>query len=97
MAPRNLINLENASLDFGKGKVLDGISIGVIQGNRTGIVGRNGGGKSTLLGVLAGLTQIDSGRLSVSNGVTIGTLNQVDNFGTIKTVREFLFHGDDEN
>jgi ATP-binding cassette subfamily F protein uup len=97
VAPRNLINLENASLDFGKGKVLDGISIGVIQGNRTGIVGRNGGGKSTLLGVLAGLTQIDSGRLSVSNGVTIGTLNQVDNFGTIKTVREFLFHGDDEN
>ena len=97
MAPRNLINLENASLDFGKGKVLDGISIGVIQGNRTGIVGRNGGGKSTLLGVLAGLTQLDSGRLSVSNGVTIGTLNQVDNFGKIKTVREFLFHEDYEN
>ena len=97
MAPRNLINLENASLDFGKGKVLDAISIGVLERNRVGIVGRNGGGKSTLLRALAGLTKVDSGRLSVANGVTIGTLNQVDSFGSDKTVRDFLFGHDKEN
>lgn len=97
MAPRNLINLENASLDFGKGKVLDGISLGVLAGNRVGIVGRNGGGKSTLLRALAGLTKIDSGRLSIGNGVTIGTLSQIDIFGKNLTVREFLFHDDLEN
>jgi len=97
VAARNLINLENVSLDFGKGKVLDGISIGVLEGNRIGIVGRNGGGKSTLLKVLAGLAKVDSGRVSVSNGVEIGTLSQIDSFGDFRTVRDFLFHGDDES
>lgn len=97
MAPRNLINLENVSLDFGKGKVLDTISLGVLEGSRIGIVGRNGGGKSTLLKVLGGQNKVDSGRVSVSNGVQIGTLSQIDNFGTFKKVSDFLFHGDDEN
>ncbi len=97
MAARNLINLENVSLDFGKGKVLDGISLGILEANRVGIVGRNGGGKSTLLKVLAGLTRVDSGRVSVSNGVQIGTLSQIDSFGDFKTVRDFLFHGDQES
>jgi ATP-binding cassette subfamily F protein uup len=85
------------SLDFGKGKVLDGISLGVLEGSRIGIVGRNGGGKSTLLRVLAGLTKIDSGRVSVSSGVEIGTLNQIDSFGEFQNVRDFLFHGDEES
>lgn len=97
MAPRNLINLENVSLDFGKGKVLNGISLGVLEGNAIGIVGRNGGGKSTLLKVLARLIDVDSGRVSTGNGVTVGTLNQIDTFGENVKVCDYLFpHDEDE-
>ena len=97
MSKKSLINLENGYLDFGKGKVLDGVSLGVLQGNRIGIVGRNGGGKSTLLRVLANQQTLDEGRLSTANQINIGALNQVDNFNSAKTVYEFLFEsvGDD--
>lgn len=54
MAPRNLINIENVSLDYGKGAVLDQVSLGLAEFSRIGIVGRNGGGKSSLLKVMSG-------------------------------------------
>lgn len=97
MAKKSLINLENGYLDFGKGKVLDGVSLGVLQGNRIGIVGRNGGGKSTLLRVLANQQKLDDGRLSTANQITIGALNQVDNFHSALTVNDFLFGANSED
>ena len=50
----NLVSVERASLALGTAQVLDAISLGVGGGDRIGIVGRNGGGKTTLLRVLAG-------------------------------------------
>ena len=50
----NLISVERASLALGTDQVLDGVSLGVGGGDRIGIVGRNGGGKTTLMRVLAG-------------------------------------------
>ncbi|MEN9711390.1 MAG: hypothetical protein RL441_1382, partial [Actinomycetota bacterium] len=90
MAPRNLLNLEAVSVDYGKGFVLDGISLGVNLGDRIGIVGRNGGGKTTLMRIMAGTEQPHSGRVSHSNNCHVGVLTQVDSMDPNLTVRQFV-------
>ena len=90
MAARSLINLENASLDYGKGPVLDQVSLGLAVGARIGVVGRNGGGKSSLVRVMAGAEAPHSGRVSVSGGTRIGTLTQVDDLDPGATVRDIV-------
>ena len=60
----NLINLEQVSKSYGLITLLDKVSLGVQTGQRIGIVGVNGGGKTTLLEVLSGLEAPDSGRVS---------------------------------
>ena len=87
MAARNLINIEHVSKSFGKGPVLDDVSLGIGERERIGIVGRNGGGKSTLLRILAGEEQSDSGRVTQGNEVRVGWLTQVDDFAPDATVR----------
>ena len=69
MAPRNLLNLEKVSKAYGHEPVLDDVSLGVHVGDRIGVVGRNGGGKSTLLQIMAGITTPDSGRVTQTGGV----------------------------
>ncbi|NBV90194.1 MAG: ABC transporter ATP-binding protein, partial [Actinobacteria bacterium] len=90
MAPRNLINIENVSLDYGKGAVLDQVSLGLAEFSRIGIVGRNGGGKSSLLKVMAGDETPNSGRVSQANNIVVGTLNQVDSADPAATVRDVV-------
>lgn len=87
----NLINLERVSLVFGTTHVLDDVSVGVLTGDRIGIVGRNGGGKSTLLRVLANIQEPDSGRISRqggTDGIRVGMLSQDDALDPTWTVRE---------
>ncbi len=74
----NLVSVENASLALGTAQVLDAISLGVAGGDRIGVVGRNGGGKTTLLRLLAGTREVDSGRVARTGGLTIGVLSQDD-------------------
>ncbi|SDU49157.1 ABC-F family ATP-binding cassette domain-containing protein [Jiangella alkaliphila] len=90
MAPRNLINLESASLAYGTRFILDGVSLGVAEGDRIGVVGRNGSGKSTLLRVLAGLEQVDTGRVSRTGGLRIGRLGQSDELDPAATVGQVV-------
>ena len=84
----NLISVERASLALGTTQVLDGVSLGVGGGDRIGIVGRNGGGKTTLLRVLAGTRDIDDGRVARAGGTSIGVLTQDDTLDPQATVRE---------
>lgn len=93
----NLVNLETGTLDFGKGPVLDAVSLGVAAGERIGVVGRNGGGKSTLLSVLAGRLAPHSGRLTQTASVRIGYLGQSDNLNNERTVRETIFDDQPEH
>ena len=86
----NLLNLESVSKAFDIRPLLDGVSLGVAQGERIGIVGRNGDGKSTLLKIMAGTLDPDSGRVSKSNAVSIGILSQADNAAAGSTVREVV-------
>ena len=74
----HLLGAENVSLEFPTKKVFDGITIGVNDGDRIGIVGRNGDGKSTLLKLLAKRMQPDDGRITHRNSLTFGLLDQSD-------------------
>ncbi|MDU4704734.1 MAG: ATP-binding cassette domain-containing protein, partial [Corynebacterium sp.] len=72
----NLINCENISKSFGLKTLLDGVSLGVQEGDRIGVVGLNGGGKSTLLKILAGVEPADSGRISRANDMAMAHVTQ---------------------
>ena len=72
----NLINLENVSKSYGLKTLLDSVSLGVQTGDRIGIVGVNGGGKTTLLEVLTGLVPPDSGRVSHTSGLRMAVVTQ---------------------
>jgi ATP-binding cassette subfamily F protein uup len=83
----NLVSVERASLALGTTHILDGVSLGVSSDTRVGVVGRNGGGKSTLLRVLAGLQSVDEGRVTRVGSLTVGMLSQVDTLDPRATVR----------
>ncbi|UYP19868.1 ABC-F family ATP-binding cassette domain-containing protein [Rhodococcus sp. Z13] len=72
----NLINLEQVSKSFGIKPLLDSVSLGVNEGERIGVVGLNGGGKTTMLEVLAGIEEPDSGRVSRVNGLRMAVVTQ---------------------
>ena len=76
----NLLNVENISKSYGKGDVIHQVSLGVSTGDRIGIVGRNGGGKSTLMRLMSGIEEVDSGRVTHHGGLRFGHLMQVDEF-----------------
>ena len=72
----NLVNLETVSKSYGIRPLLSGVSLGIDEGDRIGVVGLNGGGKTTLLEVLAGLEPPDTGRVSHTRGLRAGVLTQ---------------------
>ncbi|WP_347355027.1 ABC-F family ATP-binding cassette domain-containing protein [Intrasporangium sp.] len=77
----NLISLDRVSLTLGTTQVLDDVSLGVLTGDRIGVVGVNGGGKTTLLRVMAGLQEPDTGRVTRqggAGGIRVGVLAQGD-------------------
>jgi ATP-binding cassette subfamily F protein uup len=82
----NLINLESVGKAFGPTLVLEDVSLGVADGDRVGVVGRNGGGKSTLLSILVGDEPVDSGRVTRTGGTEVGRLSQHDTLPPEATV-----------
>ncbi|MFI0371475.1 ABC-F family ATP-binding cassette domain-containing protein [Actinomadura sp. 1N219] len=86
----NLINLENVAKAYGPEPLLDAVSLGLDEGDRVGVVGRNGGGKSTLVSVLARETEPDTGRVTHSRGLRLGHLAQRDDFAEAATIRSVV-------
>lgn len=82
----HLLGAEEISMSYGTTTVLDNVSIGINAGQRIGIVGRNGEGKSTLLSILTGALEPDSGRVTHRSGLRIGLLAQSDDLKTDDTV-----------
>ncbi|CAN5364339.1 ABC-F family ATP-binding cassette domain-containing protein [soil metagenome] len=91
MAP--LVALDRATLRLGLQVLLDSVSLGLSAGDRVGVVGRNGGGKSTLLRVFSGVQPADTGRVVRTAGVTAGMLDQSDDLGPGETVGEVVLEG----
>ena len=74
----HLLGAEQIDLEFPTKQVFDGITVGVNEGDRIGIVGRNGDGKSTLLKILSKQLEPDSGRVTYRGSLRVGYLTQVD-------------------
>ncbi|GAA1922195.1 ABC-F family ATP-binding cassette domain-containing protein [Nocardioides marmoribigeumensis] len=89
----NLVNLERVSHSYGIRMLLDGVSLGVGERQRIGVVGRNGDGKSTLLDILAGVTEPQEGRVSRSRSLRLGHLVQGDPLVPHETVRDVVLQG----
>ncbi|MGN8551066.1 UNVERIFIED_CONTAM: ABC-F family ATP-binding cassette domain-containing protein [Microbacterium sp. SLM126] len=84
----HLLGAEALHLEFPTKVVFDGVSLGIDEGDRIGIVGRNGDGKSSLLAMLAGRLAPDAGRVTVRSGVRVGVLDQADTLDDALTVAQ---------
>ena len=84
----NLVNLENVTVAHGTRLLLDEVSLGVSAGDRIGVVGRNGGGKTTLLKTLVKQEEPHSGRVTHSGGLRVGLLSQDVRVDPRKTVHQ---------
>lgn len=83
-----LLGCEKISVDYPTKQVFSDLSLGVDEGARIGIVGRNGDGKSTLLKVLTGAVEPDCGRVYRTHGITVGMLGQSDSLDDEATVEQ---------
>ena len=84
----NILNVENISKTYMSKPVLSGISVGINDTDKIGVVGTNGTGKSTLLAIVAGKVEPDSGQVVVNNGLRISYLPQNPVFDMNKTLLE---------
>ncbi|QOC25073.1 ABC-F family ATP-binding cassette domain-containing protein [Microbacterium hominis] len=84
----HLLGAEGLHLEFPTKVVFDGVSLGVDEGDRIGIVGRNGDGKSSLMAMLAGRLEPDAGRVTVRGGVRVGVLDQGDTLDDALTIAQ---------
>lgn len=90
----NILNVEQLSKSFGIKQLFDQISFGMSRGDRIGLIGINGTGKSTLLKVIAGLEPADQGSVTMMNGIHIEYLAQNPPFDSEATILEQIFLGD---
>ncbi len=89
-APRNLVNFKSVDKGYGSRSVLRDITLGISAGDRIGIVGRNGDGKSTMLRLIAGVEPPDSGAVTRVGGLDLAMIDQGDDLDSGKTIRDEL-------
>jgi ABC transport system ATP-binding/permease protein len=89
----NLLSAENISKSYSEKKLFNNISLGINEGDKIGLIGINGTGKSTLLKVIAGVEESDEGRIIKGNSVRIEYLSQNPYFDPEASVLEQVFKG----
>jgi len=87
---RNLVNMNSVRKGYGTRTVLDAVTLGVSAGERIGVVGRNGEGKSTLLRLIAGVEEADGGAVTRLGGLGMAMLAQGDDLSADRSIREEL-------
>ena len=90
---RNLVNFKSVEKGYGSRTVLEDVTLGIADGDRIGIVGRNGEGKSTLLSLIAGREDPDAGAVTRVGGLHLASIAQADELADDKTIREELVGG----
>jgi ATPase subunit of ABC transporter with duplicated ATPase domains len=93
----HLLGAEALHLEYPTRVIFDSVTLGLNEGDRVGIVGRNGDGKSTLLKLLAGRIEPDGGRVTRRRGVTLGMLDQADTVDSALTVAQAVVGDLDEH
>ena len=91
--PRNLVNLSGVGKGYAARTILSDLTLGVSAGDRIGVVGRNGDGKSTLLRLIAGTEEPDAGGVTRSGTLALELLGQADDLDPARTIREELVGG----
>ena len=86
----NLINLENVDKSFGLKTLLKGVSLGIQTGDRIGVVGLNGGGKTTLLEILTGIEPPDAGRVSHNSQLRMAVVTQRAELDPVATIAQIV-------
>ena len=89
----NVLNIEHISKIFGDKKIFDDISCGIHNGDKIGIIGINGTGKSTLLKIIAGEEEADEGQVISQNGLRITYLPQMPDFPGNAIVQDYVADG----
>ena len=92
----NLLQVENLTKSFGVNSLFDDINFTINEGDKVGLIAKNGTGKSTLLSIIAGDDTPDEGKLIFKNDVTIGYLKQLPQFEPQLTVMDTCLIGDDD-
>lgn len=92
----NLMTLENISKSYSEKKLLENISLGINEGEKIGLIGVNGTGKSTLLKIIAGVEESETGNITKTNGIRIEYLPQNPTYNENSTVLEQVFNGTSE-
>lgn len=92
----NVLNLEHISKIYGDKVIFDDISCGIHQGDKIGIIGINGTGKTTFLRILAGLEEADDGQVIMQNGLRISFLSQHPTFPEGDTILSYVTQGQRE-
>ena len=87
----NIVSLENVSKNYGFKPLFEGVTLGLEEKDKIGIIGANGSGKSTLLKVIAGLEEPDTGRVVRAKGKSLAFLAQNPQFDDSLTVLETIF------
>ena len=90
------LSTDSLSKSFGVNTLFENITFGISDGDKTALVAPNGTGKSTLLKILAGKEQADSGEVMIRNGIRVGFLAQEPDLNDSKTIREYIAQGDSE-
>ena len=93
----NILNIEHVSKIFGEKTIFDDVSFGIQEGDKIGIIGINGTGKTTLLRMIAGVEEPDSGQIVKQNGIRLAYLPQHPVFPEDATVLSYAFDGIAEN
>lgn len=93
----NILNIEHVSKVFGEKTIFDDVSFGIQEGDKIGIIGINGTGKTTLLRMIAGVEEPDSGQIIKQNGIRLAYLSQHPSFSEGATVLSYAFDGIAEN
>src|SRR5687767_11964163 len=86
----SLVTLQDAELAFGLHPLLDRASLTVADGERIGLIGRNGTGKSSLLAVIAGTRTLDDGEIKRRDGLRVAHVEQEPALPAASTLRESL-------
>ena len=90
----SFLQIDNLTKSYGDRMLFDGVTFGVYEGDKIGVIAKNGTGKSTLLNIIAGIENADSGDVTFHNGLKVGILEQTPRFAPGSSIMDACLLGD---